>query len=243
MISKTISCIVRGAQVVFAIVIIGLTGDIISTSFWNQVPRGPGNPAQINFAMFIGAWTLLCELAFFPIIFWGDNTDEIYLYITLGLDSLSAVFCMCGGIALAAAMNIHSCADWSYTNGNSITQGSSNQERRCRDAQATTAFIWLDFILFGVTTMFSIRAVFLYNTDLGLPKRTSASRVNDSTAKETGGPMAAEETDQHREPGSHRFGFRREKMADGGPHAALDQEDLEDNRTYPPSGGPEAAED
>jgi len=167
------------------------------------------------------------------------------LLITFGLDALNAIFYMSGGIALAAAMDIHSCADSTYTSDNSITQASSNPEQRCRDAQATTAFIWLNFLVFGVTTVFSIRAVFLYSTGKSLWAKTPTERGSDPEARQTGGPMVAEEMGQRGESARHHLGFGRNRMTDGGPHAAMDQEDPEDNGVYPTngvSGGPETAE-
>lgn len=247
MISKTIASIMRGTQLLMSLVIIALVGDIISNSYWNQVPRGAGNPVEINFAMFIGVWGLVSEFIFFPLIFFADETEQA-IYLAAGLDGLNAIFCMSGGISLAAAMNIHSCLDSSYTSNNRITQGSPDQVRRCRDAQATTAFIWLNFILFGVSTVFSLRALFHYYTDSSVPRSPSTRRNDPQDDMATGGPMVAEEMSHYNESGHNRFGFRRERMTDGGPHVAVENGDLEVAEGHgrlsrdQVSGGPEVAE-
>jgi hypothetical protein len=108
MISKTITCIVRGAQAVFAIVILGLVGNMISTSGWNMIPRQGGNAAEVNYAMFLGVWTLLGMALFIPFAL-RPSTEPAILVAIGALDGLTALFYMCGGIALAAAMDIHSC--------------------------------------------------------------------------------------------------------------------------------------
>jgi hypothetical protein len=107
-ISRTITCIVRVAQAVLAVVIMGLVGNMISTSGWNMIPRQGGNAAEVNFAMFLAVWTLLSMVAFIPAALFPPNDEKIFMAIA-ALDGLTTLFYMSGAIALAAAMNIHDC--------------------------------------------------------------------------------------------------------------------------------------
>jgi Membrane-associating domain len=246
MISQSIACIVRCTQLLFAIVVISLTGDIIANSYWNQVPRGAGNPPQINYPMFIGVWTLLSECYFLLTIFRPLPHKEIQQYVTAALDGLNAVFYVGAAIALAAAMNIHRCSNEDYISGNPVTVGAPDEGRRCREAQALTAFVWFNFALFSVTAFFAVRAVFLEKTGLGdMVETPSRRRENDPEAR-TGGPMIAVEEDEPREPTRNLFSFRhREVMNDGGPPIALPNDiagDLGLHQTRTPVSEPEIAD-
>ena len=46
----------------------------------------------------------------------------------------------------------------SYINDNDVTNGSTDPEKRCREAQAATAFIWFNWALFTATTVMSFLA-------------------------------------------------------------------------------------
>lgn len=81
------------------------------------------------------------------------------------LDALNTLLFLCGGIALAAYLGVHSCGNdvsiwlrrsisrsrWilideqKYVLTNGITNGSLNRRKRCREAQAVTAFLWFGF--------------------------------------------------------------------------------------------------
>jgi hypothetical protein len=44
----------------------------------------------------------------------------------------------------------------SYTSTNEITNGSNNQSKRCREAQASTAFLWFGWAGYMASTIISI---------------------------------------------------------------------------------------
>jgi hypothetical protein len=184
MVSKSITCLMRGTQAVFAIVIMSLTGHMISTSGWNMLPRQGGNAAEVNYSMFLGVWTVLLMAYFIPLAL-RPRKDEMFLIATTALDSLTSLFYMCGGIALAAAMNIHSCQNEDYTTENRITNSSPDTKWRCREAQATTAFVWFNFLMFILTTVLSLRELWFSKN----PKEDVDESV--STTLE-GGPMVAD---------------------------------------------------
>ncbi|KAH0563376.1 hypothetical protein GP486_002066 [Trichoglossum hirsutum] len=157
MISKTITLMLRGFQALMAVIIMALAGHMISTSGWNQLPRHGGNAAEVNYAIFLSVFALLWMLVFVPVALSSGTDKELAIAVLVG-DGLLALFYMCGGIALAAAMNIHSCENSLYTENNRITNSSPDTHWRCREAQATTAFVWFSFVSFGVTIVTSTLA-------------------------------------------------------------------------------------
>ncbi|KAF2102743.1 hypothetical protein NA57DRAFT_71729 [Rhizodiscina lignyota] len=80
--------------------------------------------------------------------------DDMKL-VTLAIDALNTIFFFCGAVALSAALGVHSCENSEYTDNNPITKTSDDTNTRCREAQATTAFLWLGFLTFAFTTAMS----------------------------------------------------------------------------------------
>lgn len=93
---------------------------------------------------------------------------------TIALDVFNTLFYFCAAVALAAYLGVHSCSNGvspvsalqrlnapltkalqNYTRGNFITNGSHNTEKRCREAQASTAFLWFGFACFAASSFFS----------------------------------------------------------------------------------------
>jgi hypothetical protein len=109
MISKTISCLVRGVQALVSLVIMALVGHMISTSGWNMLPREGGNAAEVNYAMFLAVWTLLAMTIFIPVALGLVRLEERLRSGPAFLDGLTTLFYFSGGVALASAMGIHSC--------------------------------------------------------------------------------------------------------------------------------------
>ena len=218
-VSKPIDCIVRGTQVVFAVIVVSLVGDIFARSYWNQIPRGEGNPSEINYSMFVGVWTLVCACYFFPTILWPPALKRPFLYATACLDALNTVFYVGGAIALTAAMDIHSCNNPAYTGGNKITKGAPNERHRCREAQAVTAFLWFNFVMFVVTTVFSVREIILGTTGLD-----DAIRKNGGVEMTADGEMVADSAQPTGVTAPRRtfFSFRRRKeLTKGHPSVAV----------------------
>ena len=89
---------------------------------------------------------------------------------------------------------------------------------RCREAQALTAFIWFNFLVFAVMTVFSVREIFLEATVLDVVGKTSPNRKNEDIEMVTDGPTVAEEPAQPTRPRRNFFPFRRDKgLKDGSP--------------------------
>lgn len=268
MISKSIALIFRLAQLLCAAAIMGLVGHMLSTSYWNQIPRTSGNAAEVNFTMFLSVFTLL-SLLFLAPASWKYFTDQNVFKIASAVDAINMIFYMCDGIALAAALEVHSCDNPIYTEGNRITQTSPNTKVRCREAQAATAFVWVLFVLFVVTTAFSL-SMCIDDFDIPLPesfgrvgRRVTGRGERDGEDEErprpdmeevSGGPMVADETP---EPARAYGRFEHRAGSLNGGHWNADTDDeirhvheigggfgSGGNRVINvPAGGPEFAED
>jgi len=117
---------------------------------------------------------------------------------------------------MAAALQVHSCSNKRYTEHNKITQTSPNTKVRCREAQAATAFVWMMFVLFGVTLGFSLAKCF--GGDFATSTTTSNYRAS------TTGRNAARGRGAGAAGGSPRFG---NEEVSGGPMAVAPEMEAE----------------
>ncbi|KAF7588363.1 hypothetical protein BBP40_005792 [Aspergillus hancockii] len=121
-------------EFLWTLLIMALVGNMIADSF-------SGNPATVNYTMFVAAFSMFTLIYLVPA---SINIDwAIHPIFMIVLDTLNAIFFLTAGIALAAKLECHSCSNNEYTLNNEITNGSENREKRCREAQASTAFLWL----------------------------------------------------------------------------------------------------
>ncbi|KAI2793212.1 hypothetical protein POX_b03263 [Penicillium oxalicum] len=134
-------------QFVWTLLIMALIGDMIADSF-------AGNPSVINYTMFVSAFSMLSLFYLFPASF---NPDwAISPIIMIIVDGLNAVFFFCAAVALPSYLHVHSCNNTSYLVSNSITNGSYNMTQRCREAQASTAFLWFGWVGYMASFIISI---------------------------------------------------------------------------------------
>ncbi|KAI9735947.1 MAG: hypothetical protein M1834_001413 [Cirrosporium novae-zelandiae] len=124
-----------------------LVGNMIASAF-------AGNPSIINYDMFVAVFAMLS--LFYLIAADYSESFIIHPMIMLGVDALNTIFFFCGAVAMAAKLQVHSCSNESYTSTNSITNGASNTEKRCREAQASTAFLWFGFACFATSLILTI---------------------------------------------------------------------------------------
>lgn len=123
-----------------------LIGNMIATAF-------AGNPSIVNYDMFVSVFGMLSLFYLLPAAFSERLSTPI---VAITLDVLNTIFFLCAAIATAAYLHVHSCSNGAYTRSNSITNGSFNTEKRCHEAQASTAFLWFGFAAFAVSTAFSL---------------------------------------------------------------------------------------
>ncbi|KAK5321034.1 hypothetical protein LTR70_004279 [Exophiala xenobiotica] len=132
----------RAAEFLFALLVMSLVGNMIDTSF-------SGNPSIVNYSMFCAVFAMLTLFYLITIAFKEQFT--FHKFVPAGLDLLNALFWFCAAVALAAELNVHSCSNQSYVSRNRVTNGSPNMTSRCREAQATCAFLWFGWACFMVS--------------------------------------------------------------------------------------------
>ncbi|KAI8964988.1 membrane-associating domain-containing protein [Daldinia sp. FL1419] len=163
MASNMINLGIRAAQLVFGIILLGLTGYV---AHWYNVDTLTSSPSQINLLLFASLYTIVSvlylELAqrFVPKI--------SHPLAALGLTATNAIFHFAGFIALAVFMS-----KLLFCRGNV-----------CGSARASIAFGAMEFILWTASAIFAGKEVVQGGF---LPKRGSKAQgpLNPSEMKET----------------------------------------------------------
>ncbi|KAK8207619.1 hypothetical protein M8818_004273 [Zalaria obscura] len=146
MVSQMVNLGMRAFQFIWALLIMSLVGNMIATAY-------SGNPSIVNYDMFVAVFSMLSLFYLIPATLKESFQGHPLLMVVL--DALNTIFYFCGAVAMAAYLRVHSCSNSSYTTSNSITNGSHNTAKRCREAQATTAFLWFGFAAFLASTVLS----------------------------------------------------------------------------------------
>lgn len=137
----------RAWEFLWTLLIMSLIGNMIAEAF-------AGNPSSVNYTMFLAAFSMLSLFYLVPASF---NSDwAIHPIIMIVVDALNCVFFFCAAIALAAKLECHSCSNKEYTLNNEITNGSLNPTKRCREAQASVAFLWFGWAGYMASVFVSI---------------------------------------------------------------------------------------
>ncbi|KIW69527.1 hypothetical protein PV04_05400 [Phialophora macrospora] len=146
MVSRSLNLILRGTEFVFVLIIMSLIGNVIAMAF-------AGNPALINYDMFVAAFAML---SLFYLIFIAFNDSFMgHPIFPVILDLLNVIFLFCAAVAMAAELHVHSCSNDTYTLHNHLTNGANDRAGRCREEQAATAFLWFTWALWTVSLVFS----------------------------------------------------------------------------------------
>jgi hypothetical protein len=144
---KVVQLGLRAWEFLWSLLVMSLIGNMIAEAF-------SGNPATVNYSMFCAAFSMFTLLYTIPASF---NADwAIHPIIMIVTDALNCVFFFCAAIALAAKLECHSCSNHSYLINNEITNGSYNMSKRCREAQASTAFLWFAWAGYMASVIVSV---------------------------------------------------------------------------------------
>jgi len=147
MVSRVINLGLRGLQFLWTLLVMALVGNMIATAF-------SGNPSSVNYTIFVSVFSMLSLFYLIPTALKPDFSFHPLLAVVL--DLLNTLFFFCAAVALAAFLGVHSCSNDSYTRSNHITNGSVDSEKRCREAQASTAFLFFGFAAYLASLFFSI---------------------------------------------------------------------------------------
>jgi len=149
MVSKALNLGLRGFELFCATIVMALIGNMIATSY------GGNNSAMVNYDMFVAVFAMLSLFYFIPTTVMDSFGMPI---VNIALDVLNVLFWFCAAVATAAYLGVHSCNNAHYTTTNHITNGSPNTSKRCREAQASTAFLWFGWAAFTASMVFSLMA-------------------------------------------------------------------------------------
>ncbi|KAJ5970881.1 Non-classical export protein [Penicillium vulpinum] len=123
----------RAWEFLWSLLIMALVGNMIAESF-------SGNPGTVNYAIYTSVFSMFTLFYLIPASFNIDWSGHPLIMIII--DALNCIFFFCAAIALAAKLECHSCSNHEYLKHNEITNGSHNMSKRCREAQASVAFLW-----------------------------------------------------------------------------------------------------
>jgi len=132
--------ILRAIQLLWVVLITALIGNVIALNH-------DGPMAAINFTMFVAVLSWLAVLYGLAASFVTSLAIPI---VMLALDGAAALFTLIDGIVLAAKLQAVNCSHPNKGPG-WIGFGAAGVGKRCREIQASTAFVWFLFATFAAT--------------------------------------------------------------------------------------------
>jgi len=139
MASRALKLGLRGFQWFCALIVLALISSSVAST-------PGGDPAIINYDLFVAVFAMLSLFYLTAATF--NSNFEFHPAIMLALDILNVLWWFIGAIATAAILGVHSCSSEDYLKDNKITRGPSSG-KRCREAQAATAFLFFGFFAFA----------------------------------------------------------------------------------------------
>ncbi|KAH0495183.1 hypothetical protein TgHK011_008748 [Trichoderma gracile] len=132
----------RGIALVWTLLITALIGNVIASNV-------NGHMVTINFTMFVAALSWVALLYGLLAVFIESIAVPSALLI---LDGLATLFTFICAIVLAAELRAPNCGNISgqHLPNHWIGFGSHHDERRCREIQASTAFMWFLWACFSL---------------------------------------------------------------------------------------------
>jgi hypothetical protein len=146
---EKIQVVLRAVQLLFIIILTGLIGNIIATN----INAASTATAAINFSMFVVVLSWLAALL--GLVAGMVERISLPVIALLGADALATLFTFISAVVLAAKLTAVNCANTSGQPANWIAYGSANDGKRCREVQASTAFMWFLFATFAAALVLS----------------------------------------------------------------------------------------
>lgn len=142
----------RGLELLWTLLLTALIGNVIATNI-----DSPGlATAAVNFTMFIAIISWIACIYGIVAFFVESLARPVAMIF---FDGLVVLFAFIDAIVLAAKLRVTSCGniDPDKLPGDWIGWGSANDEKRCRELQASTVFMWFLLVCFSVNLFFNIR--------------------------------------------------------------------------------------
>ncbi|KAF7550878.1 hypothetical protein G7046_g7875 [Stylonectria norvegica] len=147
-----IKMILRGLALLWTLLITALIGNVIASN----IDAASSATAAVNLAMFVAVLAWLACLFGLAAFFVSALARPI---IQLPLDGLLVLFSFISAVVLAAKLHAVNCGsidshklpnDW-------IAWGSANDEKRCREIQASDVFMWFLFACSSASLFFTVK--------------------------------------------------------------------------------------
>lgn len=148
--SGFINLILRGVALVFTIIITGLIGNVIA----KDIGASSAARSTVNFTMFVAA--LSWVVCLYGVVATVISSLGKPIILT-ALDGLGVLFTFISAIVLAARIGNTDCSKTWGRHSTWIGYGSHNAENRCRELQASDAFMWFLFATLCGSLFFSLK--------------------------------------------------------------------------------------
>ncbi|PHH64098.1 hypothetical protein CDD81_4973 [Ophiocordyceps australis] len=145
--STIVNISIRAFALLWTLLITALIGNVIASN-------NNGSMSAINYAMFVASLSWVVSLYGIASALMTSIASPIVMVV---LDALTLIFSFVSAIVLAAKLRAVDCGNLSLEHlpQNWIALGSKNVAKRCREIQASTAFMWFLFACFCASLFFS----------------------------------------------------------------------------------------
>ncbi|KAI1806021.1 marvel domain-containing protein [Daldinia bambusicola] len=142
-----IKSVLRIVEFVLVLLITALVGNVMASNI-------SGSESAINFIMFV------CAISWLAILYGLMShfiTSIAIPVVALALDSLAVLFSFIGAIVFSAKLQAVNCSNLGRKPSDYIAFGSNDNEKRCREIQASTVFLWFLFACLTASLFFVLR--------------------------------------------------------------------------------------
>lgn len=133
---EIIQIAIRGLQLLWIILLTALLGNVIATSNNGSFVSA----AAVNFSMFVTVLGWLVTIYGLAVAFVDSLAIPI---VVMATDALVVLFTFIDAVVLAALLGVPKCGS------------STDNEKKCRELQASTAFMWFLFGTFAASLAFA----------------------------------------------------------------------------------------
>ncbi|KAG6001099.1 hypothetical protein E4U43_005073 [Claviceps pusilla] len=150
--SGIIVSVLRGSALLWTLLITALIGNVIASN----INASSSATAAVNFTMFVAVLSWIVHLYGMAAVFITALGSAI---IMLSLDGLLTLFTFIDAIVLSAKLRAPNCGSINPLSlpANWIGYGSADTEKRCREIQASTVFMWFLFACSAAALAFTAK--------------------------------------------------------------------------------------
>ncbi|KAI8669208.1 MARVEL domain-containing protein [Fusarium keratoplasticum] len=149
-----VKMILRGFELLITLLLTAVTGNVIASN----IDAAGTATAAVNFVMFVAAVCWIVSIIGLG-SFFASVLDKPVAQLVL--DGSVVLFTFIAAIVLAAKLRVVDCGDINpkALPGDWIAWGSGSDEKRCRELQASTVFMWFLFGSFCGSLFLTVRDV------------------------------------------------------------------------------------